>query len=148
MFERFTAKANKVTMLAREEARLLGHDFVGTEQILLGLIGEGTGVAAQALESLGVNLRDARIEVEKIIRRGSGAAAAELSFTPRARRLLELAGEEARQLGHNEIGTGDMLLGLIREGEGVAVRVLGNLGVDLEAIQQKIRGSDLDDEDR
>ena len=101
MFERFTEKAIKVIMLAQEEARRLGHNFVGTEQILLGLIGEGTGVAAKVLKSMGVNLKDARIEVEKIIGRGSGFVAVEIPFTPRAKRVLELSLEEARQLGHN-----------------------------------------------
>ena len=103
MFERFTEKAIKVIMLAQEEARRLGHNFVGTEQILLGLIGEGTGVAAKVLKSLGVNLKDSRIEVEKIIGRGSGFVAVEIPFTPRAKRVLELSLEEARQLGHNYI---------------------------------------------
>ena len=117
-------------MLAQEEARRLGHNFVGTEQILLGLIGEGTGVAAKVLKSLGVNLKDSRIEVEKIIGRGSGFVAVEIPFTPRAKRVLELSLEEARQLGHNYIGTEHLLLGLIREGEGVAARVLENLGID------------------
>ena len=131
MFERFTEKAIKVIMLAQEEARRLGHNFVGTEQILLGLIGEGTGVAAKVLKSLGVNLKDSRIEVEKIIGRGSGFVAVEIPFTPRAKRVLELSLEEARQLGHNYIGTEHLLLGLIREGEGVAARVLENLGIDL-----------------
>ena len=126
MFERFTEKAIKVIMLAQEEARRLGHNFVGTEQILLGLIGEGTGVAAKVLKSLGVNLKDSRIEVEKIIGRGSGFVAVEIPFTPRAKRVLELSLEEARQLGHNYIGTEHLLLGLIREGEGVAARVLEN----------------------
>ena len=120
MFERFTEKAIKVIMLAQEEARRLGHNFVGTEQILLGLIGEGTGVAAKVLKSMGVNLKDSRVEVEKIIGRGSGFVAVEIPFTPRAKRVLELSLEEARQLGHNYIGTEHLLLGLIREGEGVA----------------------------
>ncbi len=138
MFERFTEKAIKVIMLAQEEARRLGHNFVGTEQILLGLIGEGTGIAAKTLKSMGVNLKDARIEVEKIIGRGSGFVAVEIPFTPRAKRVLELSWEEARQLGHNYIGTEHLLLGLIREGEGVAARVLENLGVDLTKVRQHI----------
>ena len=99
MFERFTEKAIKVIMLAQEEARRLGHNFVGTEQILLGLIGEGTGIAAKVLKSMGINLKDARVEVEKIIGRGSGFVAVEIPFTPRAKRVLELSLEEARQLG-------------------------------------------------
>ena len=125
-------------MLAQEEARRLGHNFVGTEQILLGLIGEGTGVAAKVLKSMGVNLKDARFEVEKIIGRGSGFVAVEIPFTPRAKRVLELSLEEARQLGHNYIGTEHLLLGLIREGEGVAARVLENLGVDLAKVRTQV----------
>ena len=121
MFERFTEKAIKVIMLAQEEARRLGHNFVGTEQILLGLIGEGTGVAAKVLKSLGVNLKDSRIEVEKIIGRGSGFVAVEIPFTPRAKRVMferftekaikviMLAQEEARRLGHNFVGTEQIL---------------------------------------
>ena len=138
MFERFTEKAIKVIMLAQEEARRLGHNFVGTEQILLGLIGEGTGVAAKVLKSMSVNLKDARVEVEKIIGRGSGFVAVEIPFTPRAKRVLELSLEEARQLGHNYIGTEHLLLGLIREGEGVAARVLENLGVDLAKVRTQV----------
>ncbi len=138
MFERFTEKAIKVIMLAQEEARRLGHNFVGTEQILLGLIGEGTGVAAKVLKSMGVNLKDSRVEVEKIIGRGSGFVAVEIPFTPRAKRVLELSLEEARQLGHNYIGTEHLLLGLIREGEGVAARVLENLGVDLTKVRTQV----------
>ena len=138
MFERFTEKAIKVIMLAQEEARRLGHNFVGTEQILLGLIGEGTGVAAKVLKSLGVNLKDSRIEVEKIIGRGSGFVAVEIPFTPRAKRVLELSLEEARQLGHNYIGTEHLLLGLIREGEGVAARVLENLSIDLTKVRTQV----------
>ena len=138
MFERFTEKAIKVIMLAQEEARRLGHNFVGTEQILLGLIGEGTGIAAKVLKSMGVNLKDTRVEVEKIIGRGSGFVAVEIPFTPRAKRVLELSLEEARQLGHNYIGTEHLLLGLIREGEGVAARVLENLALDLSKIRTQV----------
>jgi ATP-dependent Clp protease ATP-binding subunit ClpC len=138
MFERFTEKAIKVIMLAQEEARRLGHNFVGTEQILLGLIGEGTGIGPKVLKSMGVNLKDARVEVEKIIGRGSGFVAVEIPFTPRAKRVLELSLEEARQLGHNYIGTEHLLLGLIKEGEGVAARVLENLNVDLSKVRSKI----------
>nr|YP_010835366.1 Clp protease ATP binding subunit [Cryptomonas gyropyrenoidosa]WFQ83041.1 Clp protease ATP binding subunit [Cryptomonas gyropyrenoidosa] len=138
MFERFTEKAIKVIMLAQEEARRLGHNFVGTEQILLGLIGEGTGIAAKVLKSMGANLKDARTEVEKIIGRGSGFVAVEIPFTPRAKRVLELSLEEARQLGHNYIGTEHLLLGLIREGEGVASRVLENLSLDLTKIRTQV----------
>ncbi|GIW22095.1 MAG: ATP-dependent Clp protease ATP-binding subunit ClpC [Candidatus Sericytochromatia bacterium] len=138
MFERFTEKAIKVIMLAQEEARRLGHNFVGTEQILLGLIGEGTGIAAKVLKNLGITLKDARVEVEKIIGRGSGFVAVEIPFTPRAKRVLELSWDEARQLGHNYIGTEHLLLGLIREGEGVAVRVLENLGVELSKVRSSV----------
>lgn len=138
MFERFTEKAIKVIMLAQEEARRLGHNFVGTEQILLGLIGEGTGISAKVLKSMSVTLKDARIEVEKIIGRGSGFVAVEIPFTPRAKRVLELSLEEARQLGHNYIGTEHLLLGLIREGEGVAARVLENLNIDLSKVRTQI----------
>ena len=138
MFERFTEKAIKAIMLGQEEARRLGHNFVGTEQVLLGLIGEGTGVAAKTLKSMGVNLKDARAEVEKIIGRGSGFVAVEIPFTPRAKRVLGLAWDEARQLGHNYIGTEHLLLALIRETEGVAAKVLENLGVDLNKVRNSV----------
>ena len=138
MFERFTEKAIKVIMLAQEEARRLGHNFVGTEQILLGLIGEGSGIAAKTMKGMGVNLKEARTEVEKIIGRGSGFVAVEIPFTPRAKRVLELSWDEARQLGHNYIGTEHLLLGLIREGEGVAARVLENLGIDMAKVRSNI----------
>ncbi|PNY14013.1 chaperone protein ClpC chloroplastic-like, partial [Trifolium pratense] len=134
MFERFTEKAIKVIMLAQEEARRLGHNFVGTEQILLGLIGEGTGIAAKVLKSMGINLKDARVEVEKIIGRGSGFVAVEIPFTPRAKRVLELSLEEARQLGHNYIGSEHLLLGLLREGEGVAARVIRMVGEGADSV--------------
>ena len=138
MFERFTEKAIKVIMLAQEEARRLGHNFVGTEQVLLGLIGEGTGVAAKTLKSMGVTLKDARAAVEEIIGRGAGFVAVDIPFTPRAKRVLELSWDEARQLGHNYIGTEHLLLGLIREGDGVAARVLENLGVDLNKVRTNV----------
>uniref|UniRef100_A0A1J3IFL4 Chaperone protein ClpC2, chloroplastic n=1 Tax=Noccaea caerulescens TaxID=107243 RepID=A0A1J3IFL4_NOCCA len=138
MFEKFTEKAIKVIMLSQEEARRLGHNFVGTEQIMLGLVGEGTGIAAKVLKSMGINLKDSRVEVEKIIGRGSGFVAVEIPFTPRAKRVLELSLEEARQLGHNYIGTEHLLLGLLREGEGVAARVLENLGVDPSKIRTQV----------
>nr|AIM41269.1 chloroplast ATP-dependent Clp protease chaperone protein [Nicotiana benthamiana] len=155
MFERFTEKAIKVIMLAQEEARRLGHNFVGTEQILLGLIGEGTGIAAKillgligegtgiaakVLKSMGINLKDARVEVEKIIGRGSGFVAVEIPFTPRAKRVLELSLEEARQLGHNYIGSEHLLLGLLREGEGVAARVIRMVGESNEAVGASVGG--------
>ena len=138
MFERFTEKAIKVIMLAQEEARRLGHNFVGTEQVLLGLISENTGVAAKTLKSMGVTLKDARAAVEEIIGRGAGFVAVEIPFTPRAKRVLELSWDEARQLGHNYIGTEHLLLGLIREGDGVAARVLENLGVDLNKVRTNV----------
>jgi len=138
MFERFTEKAIKVVMLAQEEARRLGHNFVGTEQILLGLIGESSGIAAKVLKSMGVTLKEARVEVEKIIGRGSGFVAVEIPFTPRAKRVLEMSLEEARQLGHNYIGTEHILLGLLREGEGVAARVLETLGADSTKIRAQV----------
>ncbi|XP_058093030.1 chaperone protein ClpC1, chloroplastic-like [Magnolia sinica] len=138
IFGRFTDKAMKVILLAQEEARRLGHNFVGTEQILLGLIGEQTGIAAKVLKSMGINLRDARLEVEKIVGRGSGFLAVEILFTHRAKRVLEISLEEARQLGHNYIGSEHLLLGLLREGEGVADRVLDNLGADPANIRKQI----------
>lgn len=136
MFERFTEKAIKVIMLAQEESRRLGHNYVGTEQILLGLIGEATGNAAKVLNSMGVKLKDARIEVERIIGRGSGFVAKEIPFTPRAKRVLELTLEESQHLGHDYIDTEHLLLGLIREGAGAAIRVLKLLHVDLQALQR------------
>ncbi len=123
-------------MLSQEEARRLGHNFVSTELILLGLIGEGTGIGAKVLKSMGVNLKDARVEIEKIIGRGSGHVAIEIPFTPRAKRVLELSWDEARQLGHNYIGTEHLLLGIIREGDGIASRVLEKIGVDIEKLRQ------------
>jgi len=138
VFERFTEKAVKVIMLAQEEARRLGHNFVGTEQILLGLIGEGTGIAAKTLKHFGVTLKDARVEVEKIISRGSGFVSVEIPFTPRSKRLLELSWDEARQLGHNYIGTEYLLLGLLREGEGVAIQVLDALKVNIIEIRPHV----------
>jgi ATP-dependent Clp protease ATP-binding subunit ClpC len=138
MFERFTEKAIKVIMLSQEEARRLGHNFVGTEQILLGLIGEGTGIAAKVLKSTGINLKETRVEVEKIVGRGGGFLDVEIPFTPRAKRVLELSLEEARLLGHNYVGSEHLLLGLLREGDGVAARVLENLGADSSAIRTQV----------
>ncbi|KAL8150201.1 hypothetical protein V2J09_020009 [Rumex salicifolius] len=138
VFERFTQKAIRVMMLAQEESRRLGHNFVGTEQILLGLIGEGTGTAAKILKSMGINMKEARVEVEKIIGRGNGFVAVEIPFTPRAKRVLEFSLEEARQLGHDYIGTEHLLLGLLREDEGVAARVIGNLGVNPSKIRTQV----------
>ncbi|MBD2626282.1 ATP-dependent Clp protease ATP-binding subunit [Trichormus variabilis] len=138
MFEHFTSEAIRVIMLAQEEARRLGHNFVGTEQILLGLMGEGTGVAAKVLAELGVNLKDARREVEKIIGRGSGFVPPEIPFTPKVKSLFEQSFREAHSLGHNYINTEHLLLGLTEAGEGVAAKVLQNLGVDLHAIRSAV----------
>ena len=138
MFERFTEQSIKVIMLAQEEARRLGHNFVGTEQILLGLIGEGTGIASKVLKENGVNLKDARNEVEKIIGRGSGFTPAEIPFTPRVKRMLEISLEEARKLDHNYIGTEHLLLGLLQDSEGVAAKILDNLGVDKGKIRTQV----------
>ena len=138
MFERFTDRARRVVVLAQEEARMLGHNYIGTEHILLGLIHEGEGVAAKALESLGVSQKAARQQVEVIIGRGEQAPSGHIPFTPRAKKVLELALREALQLGHNYIGTEHILLGLIREGEGVAPQVLVKLGADLNRVRQQV----------
>ncbi|MGE5658592.1 MAG: ATP-dependent Clp protease ATP-binding subunit [Actinomycetota bacterium] len=138
MFERFTPQAVKAIMLAQEEARRLGHNFVGTEQILLGLIGEGTGIAAKVLAAMGVSLKQVRREVEKIIGRGSGFVPPEIPFTPRVKRILEAALNEARQLGHDYIGTEHILLGLIRDNEGVAAKVLQDLGIDRSDLRTQV----------
>jgi ATP-dependent Clp protease ATP-binding subunit ClpC len=138
MFERFTDRARRVVVLAQEEARLLNHNYIGTEHILLGLISEGEGVAAKALESLGVSLENVRRQVEEIIGTGSAAPQGHIPFTPRAKKVLELSLREALQLGHNYIGTEHILLGLIREGEGVAAQVLQKLGADLGRVRQQV----------
>jgi ATP-dependent Clp protease ATP-binding subunit ClpC len=138
MFEHFTSEAIRVIMLAQEEARRLGHNFVGTEQILLGLMGEGTGVAAKVLSELGVTLKDARREVEKIIGRGSGFVPPEIPFTPKVKSLFEQSFKEAHSLGQNYINTEHLLLGLTEAGEGVAAKVLQNLGVDLKSVRSAI----------
>ncbi|HLO86450.1 MAG TPA: ATP-dependent Clp protease ATP-binding subunit [Nostocaceae cyanobacterium] len=138
MFEHFTSEAIRVIMLAQEEARRLGHNFVGTEQILLGLMGEGTGIAAKVLAELGVTLKDARREVEKIIGRGSGFVPPEIPFTPKVKNLFEQSFREAHTLGHNYINTEHLLLGLTETGEGVAAKVLQNLGVDLRSIRTAV----------
>jgi ATP-dependent Clp protease ATP-binding subunit ClpA len=137
MFERFTDRARRVVVLAQEEARMLNHNYVGTEHILLGLIHEGEGVAAKALESLGISLEAVRQQVEEIIGRGQQAPSGHIPFTPRAKKVLELSLREALQLGHNYIGTEHILLGLIREGEGVAAQVLVRLGADLNRVRQQ-----------
>jgi ATP-dependent Clp protease ATP-binding subunit ClpC len=138
MFSRFTERAQKVVVLSQEEARRLGHNVVGTEHILLGLAAEGEGVAARALQALGIGLEKVRHEVENVIGRGEGTPQGQIGFTPRAKRVLELAFEEARQLGHTYIGTEHILLGLIREGEGVAAQVLKNLGADLDKVRRQV----------
>lgn len=134
----FSEKTAQVIMLAQHEARRVGHNFVGTEQILLGLIGQGTGIAAKALKASGVNLKDARAQVERIIGRGSGFVAAEIPFTPRTKRVIEVSSEQARQLGSKSIDTEHLLLGLIQEREGVAARVLELLCIDLGVLRKKI----------
>ncbi|MBW3588618.1 MAG: ATP-dependent Clp protease ATP-binding subunit [Actinobacteria bacterium] len=138
MFERFTDRARRVVVLAQEEARLLHHNYIGTEHILLGLISEGEGVAAKALESLGVSLEMVRAQVEEIIGTGSSSPQGHIPFTPRAKKVLELSLREALQLGHNYIGTEHILLGLIREGEGVAAQVLQKLGADLGRVRHQV----------
>lgn len=138
MFDRFTEKAIKVIMLAQEESRRMGHTFVGTEQILLGLIAEGTGIAATVLRDLNVRLKPARAKVEGLMGRGSGFVPQEIPFTPRAKTVIELAWEEARQLGHNYISTEHLLLGLIREGNSGAIRVLESLEVDISKIKPAV----------
>jgi ATP-dependent Clp protease ATP-binding subunit ClpC len=138
VFERFTDRAQRVVVLAQEEARMLNHNYLGTEHILLGLIGEGEGVAAKALESLGISLEAVRQQVEKIIGQGQQAPSGHIPFTPRAKKVMELASREALQLGHNYIGTEHILLGLIREGEGVAAQVLVKLGADMNRVRQQV----------
>lgn len=143
-YERFTQKAINVINLAQSESRRLGHSYVGTEQILLGLIGEGGDIAWQFLNSVGVNLENAQIEVEKIIGRGKGNTPIDVPFTPRAKSVLELAVEESRQLGHDYVGTEHLLLGILCEGArgtagGVAIRVLQNLAVNLVSLEQRLR---------
>ncbi len=138
MFERFTDRARRVVVLAQEEARLLNHNYIGTEHILLGLIHEGEGVAAKALESLGISLEAVRAQVEEIIGQGGSSPSGHIPFTPRAKKVLELSLREALQLGHNYIGTEHILLGLIREGEGVAAQVLVKLGADLSRVRQQV----------
>jgi ATP-dependent Clp protease ATP-binding subunit ClpC len=138
LFERFTDRARRVVVLAQEEARLLNHNYIGTEHVLLGLIHEGEGVAAKALESLGISLEAVRNQVEEIIGQGGSSPSGHIPFTPRAKKVLELSLREALQLGHNYIGTEHILLGLIREGEGVAAQVLVKLGADLSRVRQQV----------
>src|SRR5690554_2215705 len=138
MFGRFTERAQKVVVLSQEEARRLGHNVVGTEHILLGVAAEGEGVAARALQGMGISLDKVRAEVEKVIGKGESPPQGQIGFTPRAKRVLELAFDEARQLGHTYIGTEHILLGLIREGEGVAAQVLRNMGADLDSVRKQV----------
>jgi ATP-dependent Clp protease ATP-binding subunit ClpC len=138
MFERFTDRARRVVVLAQEEARFLNHNYIGTEHILLGLLNEGEGIAAQALESLDIDLASVRDEVVKIIGQGQQSPSGHIPFTPRAKKVLELSLREALQLGHNYIGTEHILLGLIREGEGVAAQVLQQLGAELQKVRQTV----------
>ncbi len=138
MFQRFTDRARQVVVLAQAEARRLDHNWIGTEHILLGLISEGNGVAARTLESLGIGLDAVRQQVEEIIGRGQQAPSGHIPFTPRAKKVLELSLREAQQLGHDYIGTEHILLGLVREGDGVAAQVLVRLGADLNRVRQQV----------
>jgi ATP-dependent Clp protease ATP-binding subunit ClpC len=138
MFEKFTDKARRVVVLAQEEAKMLNHNYIGTEHILLGLIHEGEGVAAKALEALGINLDAVREQVQEIIGQGQTPPTGHIPFTPRAKKVLELSLREALQLGHSYIGTEHLLLGLIREGEGVAAQVLTKLGADTNRVRQQV----------
>jgi len=138
MFERFTDRARRVVVLAQEEARMLNHNYIGTEHILLGLIHEGEGVAAKTLESLGISLEAVRQQVEEIIGQGQHASSGHIPFTPRAKKVLELSLRESLQLGHNYIGTEHILLAMLREGEGVAAQILVKLGADLNRVRQQV----------
>ena len=138
MFERFTDRSRRVVVLAQEEARMLSHNYIGTEHILLGLIHEGEGVAAKALESLNISLEAVRAQVEEIIGQGQQAPSGHIPFTPRAKKVLELSLREALQLGHNYIGTEHILLGVIREGGGVATQIMTALGADLPRAREVV----------
>jgi ATP-dependent Clp protease ATP-binding subunit ClpC len=138
MFEVFTDRARRVVVLAQEEARMLNHNYIGTEHLLLGLIHEGEGVAATALESLGISLQDVRQNVEEMIGRGQHELSGHIPFTPRTKKVLELSLRESQQLGHDYIGTEHILLGLIREAEGVAAQVLVKMGADLNRVRQQV----------
>src|SRR5438552_18215086 len=138
MFERFTDRARRVVVLAQEEARMLDHDYIGTEHVLLGLIHEGSGVAAQALQALGISLEAVRQQIEGIIGQGRTAPTGHIPFTPRAKKVLELSLREALQLNHSYIGTEHILLGLVGEGEGVAAQVLVMLGGSLSRVRDKV----------
>ena len=138
MFERFTDRARRVVVLAQEEARMLNHNYIGTEHILLGLIHEGEGVAAKALESLGISLEGVRQQVEEIIGQGQQAPSGHIPFTPRAKKVLELSLREALQLGHNYIGTEHVLLGLFRDEEGFAARIMHDAGIRHDAVRERV----------
>lgn len=138
MFERFTDPARRVVVYAQEEARLLDHNHIGTEHVLLGLIREGDGVGAKALEALGISLEAVRHQVEEIVGRGQAAPTGHVPFTPRGKKVLELSLREALQMGHEDIGTEHILLGLVREGEGVAAQVLVNFGANLNRVRQTV----------
>jgi ATP-dependent Clp protease ATP-binding subunit ClpC len=139
MFERFTDRARRVVVLAQEEARLLNHNYIGTEHILLGLIHEGEGVAAKALESLGISLDAARAQVKETVGQGLRAPTGHIPFTPRAKQVLEGSLREALQLGHDSIGTEHILLGIFREGEGVAAQVLAGFGADYAQVREQVQ---------
>jgi ClpA/ClpB-like protein len=138
MFERFTQDARRVVVLAQEEARLLNHDYIGTEHVLLGLIQEGEGVAARALKALDVSLEQVRAEVQEMVGEGQGAPVEHIPFTPRAKKVLELSLREALQMGHNYIGTAHILLGVVREGEGVGARILVKLTPGLQKVREQV----------
>ena len=138
MFERFTDRARRVVVLAQEEARLLAHNYIGTEHLLLGLVHEGEGVGAKALEQLGISLEAVRAQVEEIIGHGGSSPSGYIPFTPRAKKVLELGLREALQLGHDFIGTEHILLGLVREGEGVAAQVLVKMGATLDRVRSQV----------
>jgi ATP-dependent Clp protease ATP-binding subunit ClpC len=138
MFERFTDRARRVVVLAQEEARMLNHNYIGTEHILLGLIHEDEGVAAKAIKDLGISLDVVRQQVEEIIGHGQVVPSGHIPFSPRAKKVLELSLRESIQLGHNYIGTEHILLGLLREGEGVAAQVMVELGADLDRVRQQV----------
>src|SRR6185295_6260647 len=135
MFERFTDRARQTVVLAQEEARRLGHGYIGTEHLLLGLLREGEGVAAQTLGRMGISLADVRSDVVRIIGDAAGSPSGHIPFTPRSKKVLELSLREAMQMGHNYIGTEHILLGLVREGEGVAAQVLVGRGADLNRVR-------------
>jgi len=138
MFERFTDQARRVVVLAQEEARTLGHNYIGTEHILLGLLSEREGLAAQALNSLEISLHAARVQVVEIVGRGSGQQSGHIPFTPRTKKVLELSLREAQRLGDDHIGTEHVLLGLAREGDGVGAQILVRLGASLDRVQEQV----------